>query len=537
MNRRKFLEMAALTSATLMFGRRTGFASESDARIEVLLNEPLGTISPGIYGHFTEHLGGVIYDGVWVGADSKIANIGGIRQALVERMRQIQAPMVRWPGGCFADSYDWSDGIGPRAKRPAHAGFWGDEPNSFGTSEFVHFCRLCGAEPYLAANVRSLPPLALDRWIEYCNAPAGRSTLASQRAAEGFPEPLNVRYWGIGNEIWGCGGNLGPEEYSEEFRRFTAWLPQYGTPLQFIGSGPNGDDVDWTRRFFERTFAGKRAIPLKSMAGWSMHYYTWDLARGRTHDWEAAKGDALQFDTVDWYELLREGDRMGAIVQSQWEAMAEHDPEHHVKLVADEYGSWYRSGTALVPSHTLEQQVTLRDALLTALTLDTFNRNAAKVSIAACAQLVNCLNSLFFAHEDKFIVTPNFYVFLMYKTHQNGQSLRTEFSASPVHYLRDGKPAEFWGLGGSASLSGKTLTLTVVNPDTSTAREAAVSVRDARVASAEATILTSTDLHAHNTFENPDGVKPTPAPANIAGSQIVFSFPAASITKMELKLG
>ena len=537
MNRRMFLKAGAVAGAAVAIGRVHGFASASDSRIEVLLNEPLATISPAIYGHFTEHLGAVIYDGVWVGEGSKIPNTGGIRTALVERMRRIQAPMIRWPGGCFADSYDWADGIGPRAARPARTGFWRDEPNAFGTSEFVRFCRLCGAEPYLAANVRSLPAMALDRWMEYCNAPAERSTLGRQRAADGSPEPFNVRTWGIGNESWGCGGNLTPEEYSTEFRRFTAWLPQYGPSLQLIGSGPNGDDVEWTRVFFEKTFAGKRKIPTKTMAGWSMHYYTWDLARGRTHDWDAAKGDALQFDVVDWYELLREGDRMEGIVRAQWEAMGERDPEHRIKLVVDEYGPWYRPGTALDPSHTLGQQVTMRDAVHTALTLDIFNRHADKVSIAACAQLVNCLNSLFFAHEEKFIVTPVFHVFEMYKPHQGGQAVRAEFSTPAAHYVREGKPAEFWGLRGSASVKERKLTLTVVNADASAPREAAVTVTGANVRNAQATVLQGSDMHAHNTFEQPDGVLPKTAAVRATGTAMTFMFPPASVTKIEAELG
>jgi len=537
MDRRTFLKAGAAAGAAFAVSGTRTFASEGDSSVDVLITEPLGTIAPEVYGHFTEHLGAVVYDGIWVGEGSKIPNTGGIRTALIERLRQIAAPMVRWPGGCFADSYDWADGTGTRSKRPARAGFWGDEPNSFGTSEFVRFCRLSQAEPYLAANVRSLPALALDHWIEYCNAPADSSVLGRQRAQDGSPEPFNVRYWGIGNESWGCGGNFRPEEYGEEFRRFTTWLPHYGEkPLQLIGSGPSADDLDWTRRFFESTFSGKRALSPKVMAGWSVHYYTWDLARGRTHDWDAAKGDALKFDVVDWYELLREGDRLESYLRQHWEIMAEHDPSHHIKLVVDEYGPWYRPGTALDPSHTLGQQVTLRDALLTALTLDTFNRHPDKVSIAACAQLVNCLNSLFFAHEDKFIVTPNFYVFEMYKTHQGGRAVRAEFSAPRVHYTRDGAAADLWGLQGSASMNGQTLTLTAVNPDVNSARETAIFVRDAQIASGKATILSATDLHAHNTFENPDGVHSRTMNVSAGGREVRFTFPAASVTQLSLQL-
>jgi alpha-N-arabinofuranosidase len=535
MRRRDFLKSTALAGAAFAVSGPRAFAA-TDSHIDISLSEPIATISPNIYGHFTEQLGAVVYDGVWVGEDSRIPNSNGIRTALVEKLKQIKAPIIRWPGGCFADSYDWNDGIGPRAQRPARSGFWRDESNAFGTNDFIRFCRLSGAEPYLAANVRSLPPDAFDRWIEYCNAPVERSSLAARRAADGSREPFNVQYWGVGNESWGCGGNFHPEEYSEEFRRFAAWLPQYGVPLKLIASGPASDDLDWTERFFATTFSGKRAISPKSVAGWSVHHYTWNLARGRTNDWDAAKGDALKFDVVDWYELFREGDKMDEILRTHWDAMGRYDPEHHVKLVVDEYGPWYKPGTELDRSHQLGQQVTLRDALLTALTLDIFNRHADKVSIAACAQLVNCLNSLFFAHEDKFTVTPNFYVFEMYAAHQGGQAVRAEFSAPSVSYVRDGKPAEFWGLHGSASIKGKQVTLTMVNPHANEARETTINLRGATVASATATVLTNPDLHAHNSFERPDAVQSKPAAVGSVKPALTFTVPAASVVKLAIDL-
>jgi len=211
----------------------SGLRSQTtSAHIEILPEEPIGTIAPEIYGHFIEHLGGVIYDGVWVGPDSKIPNEGGIRKAVLDALKAVQAPVVRWPGGCFADSYDWRDGVGPEGARKARTNFWGGtESNAFGTQEFLRFCTLAGAKPYLAANVRSLPARDFYRWIEYCNSPAGSTEGAKERAAQGHEEPYDVRYWGVGNESWGCGGNFTPEEYAAEFRRFTAWVPQFGQGL------------------------------------------------------------------------------------------------------------------------------------------------------------------------------------------------------------------------------------------------------------------------------------------------------------------
>src|SRR5215831_4710628 len=307
LTRRQFLQRTAVSTAALLVPRHSSAAS-SERSIEVLLEEPIGTISPDLHGHFTEHIGGVIYDGIWVGEDSKIANQGGIRTALVEHMRRLKPSVVRWPGGCFADSYNWRDGIGPRAERPRRTNFWINEPflqeapdgpakyepNQFGTNEFMRFCRLIGAQPYLAVNLRSNTARDFYQWVEYCNAPAGQTTLSDQRAANGDQASFGVRFWGIGNESWGCGGNFTPAEYAAEFRRFTAWVPNYGVDLAFIGSGPNVDDWNWTRGFFEE-IVRKGPSQLRGIYGWSLHHYAWNLSRGRTRDWVEGKGDALNF--------------------------------------------------------------------------------------------------------------------------------------------------------------------------------------------------------------------------------------------------
>jgi alpha-N-arabinofuranosidase len=356
------------------------------------------------------------------------------------------------------------------------------------------------------------------------------------RADDGSREPYNVKYWGIGNESWGCGGNLTPAEYSEEFRKFTTWTPAYGAPLQFIAVGPGSDDLDWTEQFCLSAFAGKRAINPKTVYGWSIHHYTWDLARGKTHDWDAAKGDALQFDQQDWYEVFREGGKIEKIMLSNWDVLGQYDPDHHIKLVVDEYGTWYKPGSEVDSSHSLGQQITLRDALLTAQTLDIFNRHAEKMGIGACAQLINCLNSLFLSHEDKFIVTPNFLVFDMYQSHQGATAVRAEFSAPQVSYQRDSHPATFWGLNGSASLKDKTLTLTVVNPHTTEHREAEIALRGGSLSSVEAVVLTNSDIHAHNTFEHPDAVSAVTQKVPASGATVRYTFAPASVTKLSITL-
>jgi alpha-N-arabinofuranosidase len=527
--RREFLAAAAglLIASPLR-------AQAADSSVDVFVTEPIGAISRNIYGHFTEHIGGVIYDGVWVGENSKIPNEGGIRKSLIDSLKRIKAPVIRWPGGCFADSYDWKDGVGPRAKRATRTNFWEVDPdakrlhekgvqlfdeNAFGTDEFIRFCRLSGAEPYLAANLRSLPALDFDHWVEYCNSPAGSTTYARLREAGGSPEPFRVRYWGVGNESWGCGGNFKPEDYASEFRRFTTWTPAFGEDLCFIAAGPNNDDVDWTRRFFDEIFAGEHAYKNRHFRGWSVHHYS-----------RVPNGDALRFGENEWYGLLASADQMERIITDNWAIMGEYDHDHRVKLVVDEYGSWHQAGTEVDPTHIFGQQITIRDALVTALTLDTFNRNPEKVSMANCAQLVNNLDALFLAHEEKFWATPNFSVFEMYAAHQDAQAVRTIFAAPII-------AGGFWGLNGSASLNGKVLTITAVNPSTSATRDTRINVRGGTPSSVRATVLDAEDIHAHNTWERQDAVRSKEAPVSMAAGEIRFSFPPASVTKLEIRIG
>jgi alpha-N-arabinofuranosidase len=550
--RRKFLHRSFSVAGALLFTKNSPFHAQgesgsSDSRIEVLLDEPLGTISPNIYGHFTEHLGGLIYDGIWVGENSKSPNLNGIRKELVDEMRKIKAPVVRYPGGCFADSYDWRDGIGPVGKRPRRTNFWAAEESSdapahhkyetnrFGTNEFLRFCQLIGSKPYLAANVRSLPAEQFYQWIEYCNSPAGSTALAEERAAAGFSEPFGVPFWGVGNESWGCGGNFTAQEYAVEFRRYTEWAPRYGQELSFIASGPNVDDWEWTRGFLEELVRKGRGR-LRSLYGLALHHYAWNLSRGRTRDWNQGKGDALKFDAVDWYELLREGERMEGLINGHWQIMGEIDGEHRVKLVVDEWGPWYRPGSEATPGDLLEQIPTLRDAIFSGMTLDIFNRHPEKVAMANCAQLINCLNSLYLAHENNFCVTPVGHVFGMYSAHQGGQALRTIFSAPVITYDRDGKPATFWGLAGAASLREKELVLTVVNPHVSKTSEAEIAIRGASLKSGAVTTLTHSDIHAHNSFEQKDVVKPQTSALQAGGKVLHHAFPPASVTKLQVAL-
>jgi alpha-N-arabinofuranosidase len=548
--RREFIKGSLLLGSAALIAPKALYSQAVESRIEVLINEPIGTINPNLYSHFVEHLGGVVYDGIWVGEDSKIPNIKGIRKALVESLAKIKPGVIRYPGGCFADQYDWRDGVGPRDKRPTRVNFWADtnykatadykklnsgpqkyEPNWFGTDEFMNLCRLVGAKPYLAANLRSLDVRAYLEWLEYCNAPAGLTTLSNQRAANNSKDPYDVQFWGIGNESWGCGGDFLPEEYAEEFRKFTAWLPTYGVKLQLIGSGPNGGDIGWTRRFFAK-LTEKGSGQLNKLYGWALHYYS-----GTT-----GKGVSDQYTDNEWYDLIARSDRMESLIRDHWAAMGEIDRDHKIKLIVDEWGAWHNQDANVPPAYLYDYAGTLRDALISGINLDTFQRNADKVAMANPAQLVNTIHSLFQAQEDKFAVTPNYHVFEMYMPHAGATAVRTEFAAPQVAYSRRDNNGQdvsmkFWGLNGSASVNGKTVTLTVVNPDVKNFRETEINIGGGAVSSANARVLTASDIHAHNSFADPNAVVPRNENISIAaGGRLVYKFAPASVTRLQIMI-
>jgi alpha-N-arabinofuranosidase len=528
MNRRHFI-----ASGLALLAARPSRAATN--RIEIMPEEKIGVISPDIYGHFAEHLGGCIYDGIWVGENSRVPNIGGIRKALVDALKALKPPVIRWPGGCFADSYNWRDGVGPMAQRPRRTNFWAAseylakgpdgpqkyDPNQFGTNEFVRFCRLAGAEPYLAGNVRSAPARDFYEWIEYCNSPAGTTTLADLRAAGGDREPLNVKYWGVGNESWGCGGEFTGDEYAIEYRRYVEWVPRFATPLYFIAAGPSGADYAWTRSFMSKlTEKGPRA--LRNVYGLALHYYS------RT----AGKGSATDFTVDDWYEMMVRAVRMDQLVSSQWQIMGEADPKHQVKLIVDEWGAWHQTAD-VAPNFLFGYFPSLRDALVTGLTLDIFNRHADKVAMANAAQLINNIHSSFMASGDKFVVTPIGQVFEMYAAHQGGTAVRTEMCCPRLkNEAAKGLPA----LAGSCSLQGNRAVLTVTNAHHQDAIETEIGVRDARITDVRATVLKSADIRAHNSFENTNAVEPVSAAVTHTGAQLVYAFAPASVTRLEFAI-
>ena len=548
--RREFLKGSLALGAATIIAPQAVFSQTTLSKVEILINEPIAKIHKDIYSHFVEHLGGVVYDGIWVGEKSKIPNYNGIRKDLVDNLKKLNPGVIRYPGGCFADQYDWRDGVGPREKRPTRVNFWADtrykttknyedlpdgpqkyESNHFGTDEFSAFCKMVGAEAYLAANVRTRDVRVFQEWLEYCNAPSNLTTWSTERTKNGYKDPHKISYWGIGNESWGCGGDFLPEEYATEFRKFTAWLPTYGVKLNLIGAGPNGGDVNWTRRFFQK-LTEKGSGQINKLYGWALHYYC-----GST-----GQQVANEYTENEWYDLLERSNRIETLVEDHWQIMGEFDRERRMKLVVDEWGAWHKQDSDVPAGYLYAYAGTLRDALISGMHLDTFQRHADKVVMSNPAQLINTIHSLFHAYEDKFIMTPNYHVFEMYMPHANATAVRTEFISPKVGFTRlDAQrkeiPANLWGLNGSASINGKTVTLTAVNTDAKNARETEININGAKIMSANARVLSSTDIHARNSFDNPNGLVPRNENVTLGtGGKLVYKFAPASVTRLTLQI-
>jgi len=496
---------------------------------ELVLNfkRSRGTINPMIYGHFTEHIGGVFYDGLWVGEDSPIENIRGFRKKLVDSFRKINPGVVRWPGGCFAEIYDWRDGIGPRDQRPERVNWWYSydgrtESNAVGTHEFIDFCRMVGAEPYIAANMSSTTPLHIRNWMEYCNHPAGRSTFARERGENGSVEPFNVKYWGIGNETWGGGGQLNPEWNAREYIRYTTICNSINKrSMNFIFPGATMHDIEWTRRCM-REWADR---PHEEAPTWGMsiHYYG-----GFNKD----IGWPQTFTEEQWYRLMFYSAYMKNIVDDHRAAMDEFDPERKIKLVIDEWGAWYHGGSGPSKGYNLfEQQSNLRDAVVAALTLNVFNNRCDVVAMSNIAQLCNNIHALFLAGGENFVETPTYHVYDMFKTHQNGRQIDTSVHGDTLEF-EGFAPIE--SLSASASEKDGKLTLTLANLHMTEAQEVKLTcVGFALGTQAEMTVLAHEEVHTCNTFEDPTAVTPTSSTVTLGDT---ITVPAGGVVSVIVDL-
>lgn len=454
-------------------------------KIYLVAPRRLGRIAPEVYGHFSEQIGGVFYDGLWVGRDSPVPNLSGFRRELVEKLRQLSPPVLRWPGGCFAETYDWRDGIGD--DRPTRPGWWTPndgryETNAVGTHEFLELCRLIGAKPYFAANLTSSTPLEIRDWMDYCLSPRGTTTLAREREKNGRAEPFDIPYWGVGNENWGGGGNMRPEFYADECRRYATVMKNTAPSARLIVCGSNADDCGWTQKVMESLASQKTYLD-----GFAMHYYC------------GTSGDAVNFGEEDWYALLARAGRMEEILRRNWNIISGFQAQDRIKLVVDEWGCWHREGSGPSRGRNLfEQQSTMRDALVAALTLNIFNNNCEKIAMANVAQLVNNLHALFLAGGGHCIVTPTYRVFELYRQHQGAEAIETVVTENSV--FED-------SLSVSASVRDHQMLVTVGNLSCGkAARFTLERVGFDFAPRGKAVLLGGGDMHAHNTFEAPDAV-------------------------------
>ena len=488
-------------------------------KISVVFPEKLGTVTPEIYGHFSEHIGGVFYGGLWVGKDSDIPNERGFRKDALDALRKIAPPVLRWPGGCFAETYDWRDGIGEN--RPVRTNWWTAwdgrlESNEVGTHEFFDLCELIGAKAYLAVNVTSITPLQARDWLDYCLSPKGSTSLALEREKNGHPEPFKIDYIGVGNENWGDGGNMTADYYALEYRRFATVLKNLckgcKSNTTLVVGGANGPTYSWTLGLAEN-LRNARSTPIEAM---SLHYYC------------GKAGTATEFNEDEWYTLIGNALRMEDIVDRHYSITKGYQMENKLgKLVVDEWGCWHPDGSGPSKGYNLfEQQSTMRDAVISALTLNIFNNNCDKVLMANAAQVCNNLHCLLLAGDGYLVKTPTYHVFDMMKGHQGGTALRTVVSDNSD--LKNGVSA-------SATVKDGVMTVTLANLSCENAAEIMLDLLGLEGVPSEikATLLTSADMKDHNTPEEPEKVVPLDMAVDF-GKTVVL--PKASVAVIEIKL-
>lgn len=498
----------------------TSAEATADATLLIEADHPGPVINPNIYGQFAEHLGHCIYGGIWVGEHSPIPNTRGIRNDVVAALRELHIPNVRWPGGCFADQYHWRDGIGPRDQRPKRINTtWGGvvEDNSFGTHEFMDFCEQVGTQPYICGNVGSGTVGEMMDWVEYMTSDAD-SPLPNLRRKNGRDKPWKVPLMAVGNESWGCGGNMRPEYYADEFRRYNTFIKDFaGNKIYRVASGSNGSDMNWTDVLM--------AMAGKQMDGLSLHYYTLP-----TNDWKH-KGSATVFDEAGWFSTLRNTLRMDDLIAKHSAIMDKYDPEKRVGLVVDEWGTWYDVEPGTNPAF-LYQQNTLRDAIVAGLNLNIFQKHADRVEGANIAQMVNVLQAMVLTDGPEMTVTPTYWVFDMYKVHQGATSLPIQLITPEYTFGDQSIPAV--SAAASRDAAGK-IHISLVNTDPNRAVTVTCQLEGVAAKTVSGRVLTAEAMNAHNTFDAPDTVHPVAfSGATLDGATLKVALPAKSVVVLEL---
>jgi alpha-N-arabinofuranosidase len=499
-------------------------------RIIVNFDLPEATISRHLYGHFAEHLGRCVYGGFWVGEDSAVPNVRGIRADVVEALTRLNIPNLRWPGGCFADEYHWRDGIGPRAERPRMVNtHWGNvvEDNSFGTHEFFDLCELLGADPYVAGNVGSGTVREMSDWVEYLTRD-GDSPMASLRRANGRDEPWRVPFWGLGNEPWGCGGAMTPEHYANEARRYATYSRNHGdNELYRIAAGASDDDVRWTKALME-ALGCIGCDGNKVFQGVSFHFYTFVEGLGRR--------SATEFGLDEYYATLSKAQDVERIIRVHSTIMDAYDPGKKIGLVLDEWGTWWKPAEGTNPAF-LFQQNTLRDALVAAVHFDAFHRHADRLVMANIAQTVNVLQAMILTDEESgaLTLTPTYHVFEMNKGHQDATALLTRIVEAPETRTAEDRPLAM--VSASASARGGRALVSLSNIDAESSLEVVLDLHGGQVSDLAGRLLAADTAAAHNTPATPEAVAPRPIEVQADERGARLTLPPHSFATVSMRLG
>ncbi len=512
--------MRTLKTAIIILFLGTGTLS---AQTKITLNTDLAKtqINKHIYGHFAEHLGRCIYDGIYVGeGNTKIPNTNGVRNDIVAALKDLQIPNLRWPGGCFADAYQWKDGIGPKFERPSMINVWWGgvtEDNSFGTHEFLDLCELLGTEPYLAANVGSGTVQNHIDWVNYVNHPGG-SPMAELRKKNGREKPWNVKIWGVGNEAWGCGGNMTADYYSNIYRQYATFMTSWTNDSQLyrIASGANDADYAWTESLMKN-------IPHHMLSGVALHHYS-------VIDW-GKKGPSTGFNEAQYFKIMDESWKMDELVRRHSTIMDKYDPNKKVALIVDEWGGWYEVEPGTNPGF-LYQQNTIRDAMIAGMVLNIFNNHADRVRGANLAQIVNVLQSVILTEGEKMLLTPTYHVMRMYKVHQD--ALLVPVDIDSPRYTFEGKSIP--AVTASASTKDGALNVSLANVDFTKSHEISINVRGGKYSKVSGEIVTSANVTDYNTFDKPETITAKEFKgAKLDNGVLKLTVPAHSVVVLNLK--
>jgi len=528
MFRKWLFEEITVVAVVLLVG--CGLAYAADAAVQedsgvnrMIIYTDKGTerISRNIYGHFSEHLGSCIYGGFWVGEDSPIPNTRGIRNDVVEALRKIKIPVLRWPGGCFADEYHWKDGIGPREERPSMVNtHWGmvRETNAFGTHEFLDLCEQLGCEAYVAGNVGSGTVEEMQDWVEYMTFD-GDSEMADLRRMNGRDRPWQVKYFGVGNENWGCGGNMSPESYADLYNRFQTYVRSYsGNRIVKVACGPGSENYPWMKTVLERAHRRMDVI--------SLHHYV----RG-TGDWNK-KGSATQFEEAEWFALMKNTLTIYELLKNNIDIMDQVDPHRRIGLFVDEWGTWWDVEPGTNPSF-LYQQNTIRDAVSAGIFLNAFNEHCYRVRMANIAQTINVLQAMILTKDEKMILTPTYHVFEMYKVHHDATLLPIELQCRDYQFGGETIPA--LNVSASKDKSGN-IHISLCNLDPKNSARLVCELQGTEAKKISGRVLTADAMTAHNTFENPQVVKPaTFNNFKLEGNILTATLPTKSVVVLEIE--